>query len=178
VTEGMAVESETEEVAEWRRSTVEMLMVEGNHFCMFCEKSGDCELQAVAYRLGIAAPRYPALWPKRRVDASHPDVLIDHNRCIFCARCVRTSREVDKKSVFGFVGRGVDKRLAVTTDGRLSESELEETDAAVDACPVGAILRKRSAYRSPIGTRAFDHEPIGTTVEARVDITIENGATT
>ena len=77
---GMFVESETEELQDFRRAVVEMLFVEGNHFCMFCEKSGNCELQALAYRFGITAPKYPYLFPKRDIDMSHPDIFIDRNR--------------------------------------------------------------------------------------------------
>jgi coenzyme F420-reducing hydrogenase gamma subunit len=99
----MVVENDTELLRELRRDLIDMLFVEGNHFCMFCEKSGACELQALAYRFGITAPRYPFLAPRRGVDATHPDVLIDHNRCVLCARCIRASREVDGKNVFQFV---------------------------------------------------------------------------
>jgi NADH dehydrogenase/NADH:ubiquinone oxidoreductase subunit G len=67
-------------------------------FCMFCEKSGHCELQALAYRFGITAPKYPYLNPKRDIDMSHPDVFLDHNRCILCGRCVRVSQELDQKA--------------------------------------------------------------------------------
>lgn len=165
---GMIVQNETEKLRDFRKSLVEMLLVEGNHFCMFCERSGDCELQALAYRLGVTAPRFPYLFPQEReVDASHPDILIDHNRCILCARCVRTSRDIDQKQVFDFVGRGPHKRIAIRTGTRLADSEADVTDDAVDACPVGALLRKRVGFRSPIGTRRYDHAPIGTDIEAR-----------
>ena len=99
ISQGMVVESATEKVREIRKDLIDMLFVEGNHFCMFCEKSGNCELQAMAYRFGITAPKYPYMFPKREVDASHPDILIDHNRCIRCARCVRASRDLDGKEV-------------------------------------------------------------------------------
>ncbi len=162
---GITVENETDELVDMRRGIIEMLFVEGNHFCMFCEKSGNCELQALAYRLGIAAPRYEYLWPTRDVDASHPDVLLDRNRCILCARCVRTSRDLDGKQVFGFVGRGPGKKIAVNASARLSETGLDVTDEAVDACPVGAILRKREGYRIPVGLRRYDGTPIGSDIE-------------
>ncbi len=165
-TDGMVVENETEALNEMRRDILEMLFVEGNHFCMFCEKSGNCELQAQAYRLGITAPKFPYLWPHRDVDASHPDILIDHNRCILCARCVRTSRDIDGKEVFGFTGRGIQKKLAVNAEARLADTNADVTDAALDACPVGALLRKREGYRVPIGQRLFDHAPIGTGIES------------
>jgi [NiFe] hydrogenase diaphorase moiety small subunit len=176
VSEGMVVENDTDELRSWRKQIVEMLFVEGNHFCMFCEKSGNCELQAVAYRLGIAAPRYPYLWPKRDVDASHPDILLDRNRCIACARCVRTSRDLDNKDVFGFVDRGVHKLLVVNSHARLVDTNIDITDQAVSSCPVGAILRKRSAYHTPVGQRDFDSAPIGSSIESRQAPDIDGSA--
>ena len=165
VIEGMVVENDTETIREYRKTLIEMLFVEGNHFCMFCEKSGNCELQALAYRFGISAPEFPYLWPKRDVDASHPDIMIDHNRCILCARCVRTSRDVDNKHVFGFVGRGPEKRLAVNSRADLAGTDINADDQALDACPVGALLRKRVGYEVPVGQRLYDHDPIGSAIE-------------
>jgi len=163
----MVVENNTEKLRAWRRAVVDMLFVEGNHFCMFCEKSGNCELQAVAYRLGIPAPQYPFLFPKRDVDASHPDVLIDHNRCILCGRCVAASRDLDGKTVFEFVGRSIHKRLAVNSAARLKDTNLDLTDEAVQVCPVGAILKKRVGFAVPIGKRLYDQAPIGSEIEGR-----------
>jgi len=164
---GMVVEIETEELAELRRTIIEMLFVEGNHYCMFCERSGNCELQALAYRFGIAAPRFQYQFPDRDVDASHPDIMVDHDRCVLCARCVRASRDVDGKSIFDFTGRGTERKVAVNAEARLDETDIDATDAALDVCPVGALLRKRTAFRVPIGERDYDEEPIGSDVEAR-----------
>jgi [NiFe] hydrogenase diaphorase moiety small subunit len=167
IADGMIVESDSDKVREIRRHIIEMLFVEGNHFCMFCEKSGNCELQALAYRFGITAPRYPYLFPERDVDASHPDVLIDRNRCILCGRCVRASRELDGKGVFEFVGRGSDRRVAVNAEAGLGGTDAAVADKAVEVCPVGAILPKRVGYAVPVGKRLYDHEPIGSDIEAR-----------
>ncbi len=173
VAPNMVVENDTPEIRSWRLQLLEMLFVEGNHFCMFCEKSGNCELQAMAYRLGMTASRFPHLWPKRDVDASHPDILLDRNRCILCGRCERASRDIDGKSVFGFVGRGAEKKLAVNARARLADTTIDLTDKAVQSCPVGAILRKNTAFRTPVGQRRFDHAPIGSDVEAKHDATSE-----
>lgn len=177
VAPGMIVENDTEEMQRHRRGLIDMLFVEGNHFCMFCEKSGNCELQALAYRMGITAPRYPYLWPEREVDASHPGVIIDRNRCVLCARCVRVSRDVDGKAVFQFVGRGPEKKLTVNAKARLEDTDLDVTDEALDVCPVGALLRKREGYAVPVGERAYDHEPIGSDIERKSDETIAAAAT-
>ena len=54
----LAVESETAELNAERRMMVQLLFVEGNHFCPSCEKSGHCKLQAVAYDLRMTSPRF------------------------------------------------------------------------------------------------------------------------
>lgn len=167
ISDGINVESETDEVNQFRKDIIEMLFVEGNHFCMYCEKSGDCELQALAYRFGIAAPKYPYQFPQREVDASHPDILLDRNRCILCSRCVRASRDLDGKNVFQFVNRGTERRIAVNAEARLADTDIDISDKAIDVCPVGAILRKRVGYRVPVGKRTYDQEPIGKDIETR-----------
>jgi [NiFe] hydrogenase diaphorase moiety small subunit len=168
--EGLVIENNTEELTAFRRSIIEMLFVEGNHICPFCEKQGNCELQALAYRFGMIVPTYPYLYPKIEVDASHPDVYIDRNRCVLCGRCVRASRDLDGKSVFGFVGRGKDKRIAVNAEHSLSETQLTAADKAAEICPTGSIVVKRTAYRVPYGKRLYDHEPIGSDIEKRAKI--------
>jgi [NiFe] hydrogenase diaphorase moiety small subunit len=165
VAPGMVVECDSEALREYRRSILDMLFVEGNHYCMFCEKSGNCELQALAYRFGILAPKYALLNPKRDIDMSHPDVFLDHNRCILCGRCVRVSQDVDRKNVFQFVGRGQGKKLQVNGDC-LGDTDLEATDEAVSSCPVGALMPKRVGYAVPVGRRAYDSSPIGSDVDA------------
>ena len=165
IAEDMVVENNTDELLKVRRNIIEMLFVEGNHFCMFCEKSGNCELQALAYRFGITAPRHPYLFPRREVDASHPDIFIDRNRCILCGRCVNASRDLDGKNVFEFVGRGPGKRVAVNADANLGDTDAAVTDRAVEVCPVGALLVKRVGYAVPIGRRLYDHKPIGSDIE-------------
>ena len=167
VAEGINVESNSEQVENLRKNIIEMLFVEGNHYCMFCEKSGNCELQALAYRFGIAAPRFPYQFQKRDVDASHPDIYLDRNRCILCGRCVRASRQLDGKEVFQFVERGPNKRIAVDAQ-KLSDTDAASSDRAFDVCPVGAILRKRVGFAVPVGQRLYDQKPIGSDIEKPV----------
>jgi [NiFe] hydrogenase diaphorase moiety small subunit len=158
---GMVVENDTPALNEDRRALVELLFVEGNHICPACEKTGACDLQAVGYHLGVTALRFDHFFPPRDLDASHPDVLLDRNRCILCALCVRASSDVDRKNVFAIAGRGINSKLVVNAaSGRLGDTDLAIDDTAVRACPVGAILVKREAYTVPIGSRRYDRHPI------------------
>ncbi|MDE2396092.1 MAG: (2Fe-2S)-binding protein, partial [Burkholderiales bacterium] len=81
---GAEVQSDTEELNLQRKTLLQMLFVEGNHFCPSCEKSGNCLLQSTAYQVGMEGPHFEEFYPDRPVDASHPDILLDFNRCILC----------------------------------------------------------------------------------------------
>ena len=166
VSEGALVQNDTPELREVRRALIEMLFVEGNHFCPACEKSGNCELQAIAYRHGISVPRYPLQFPQRELDLSHPDIMIERNRCIQCARCVRASEDIDGKHAFGFLGRGLDKRIGVGANQQLGTTQVNARDKAIEVCPVGCLMKKRIGFAIPIGQRRYDHDPIGSDVES------------
>jgi len=167
VTEGMIIVNDSEQLNAYRKNLVEMLFVEGNHFCMFCEKSGNCELQAMGYRFGVTAPKYPYMFPKRDVDATHSDIYLDRNRCIMCGRCIRASRDLDGKFVFQYIGRGHNKKVGVNAEARLADTDMSAADEATNICPVGAILKKRVGFAVPIGKRLYDHQPIGSEIEAK-----------
>ena len=159
--EGLVVENNSETVNKERRALLQMLFVEGNHVCPACEKSGACQLQAVAYYAGMLDPHFTHFFPKRSVDASHPDVAIDFNRCILCELCVRASRDNDKKNLFSISGRGIGSRLVIhPPSGKLGDSDFSAADKAAHVCPVGAILPKHRGYDRPIGERLYDREPI------------------
>lgn len=154
---GMQVANNTPELNEVRKTITQLLFVEGNHICPSCEKTGNCTLQAVAYHLGMLDDHFPLFYPKREVDASHPSLLLDRDRCILCELCVRASREVDGKNVFAIAGRGTEAHLIVNTDsGLLGDSDISLDDLAAHICPVGAILIREHGYDVPIGRRTFD----------------------
>ena len=164
VTDGMVIENDIPELNELRKAIIEALFVTGNHFCPSCEKSGNCELQALAYRYQMMVPRFPYEFPIRDVDASAEHIFHDRNRCILCKRCIRTITK-DGKNVFAYKGRG-GKHLQVMMDQELA-SQLSEQEAqeAMEICPVGAILKKEQGYLVPIGERKFDKLPIGSDIE-------------
>ena len=146
---GQEVEVDTPELNAIRRTLVQMLFVEGNHFCPGCEKSGNCQLQALGYEFEMMTPHFVHFFPDLGVDASHPDALIDFNRCIQCELCVRASRDVDGKDIFALAGRGLDshhrRQFADAANWATRISPI--TDKAAHVCPVGAILSQARRLR-------------------------------
>lgn len=163
---GLEVESNTEELNRQRKTLLQMLFVEGNHFCPSCEKSGNCLLQATAYEMGMEGPHFEEFYPDRPIDASHPDILLDFNRCILCELCVKASRDVDGKNIFAISGHGIGTHLLVNSvSGRLADTAMMLGDRAADICPVGVILPKRRGFMIPIGQRRFDKKPVSEQVD-------------
>jgi len=174
---GMEVESHTPEIMDKRRMLLQMLLVEGNHFCPSCEKSGHCKLQAMCYALGVMNPHFNQFYPDRPVDSSHPEMLLDFNRCILCELCIRASAEVDKKNVFALSGRGIKKHLIVNAEsGRLADTNFTVDDKAAQVCPVGVILRKRKGFAVPIGARPYDVKPITDQAERFKPVVVKEGS--
>ncbi|MBV8087764.1 MAG: (2Fe-2S)-binding protein [Chloroflexi bacterium] len=157
------IEVQTLELQELRRDLLRMLFVEGNHFCPVCEASGGCKLQALAYQCDVLDVGFRQQFPRRELDASHPEVLLERDRCILCGLCVRASHELDKKDVFELAGRGAHTHLIVNSpSGRLGDSVLTKDDAAAAICPVGALIRRGNAFATPIGQRLHDRAEAAT----------------
>lgn len=164
VHDGMKIENNTDELNEVRKEIIELLFVSGNHFCPACEKSGNCELQALAYRYKMMAPRFPFAFPQKEIDASHPRIIKEQNRCILCKRCIRGIKDEDGKSYFALKNRG--KYSVVVVDRKLAlEMSIEKAREAMDICPVGSILLREKGWDEPIGTRKYDKVPIGSDIE-------------
>ena len=160
VVEDMAVVTRTPELEAFHKSVVEILFAEGNHLCPSCERSGNCELQALAYRYRVTVPHFPYLFPKRDVEAWHPKLVKDHNRCIQCKRCIRGIRNDKGQAIFAFGKRG--DKVVINIDPETSKDISDElAQQAMDICPVGAILRKGKGFDTPIGRRTYDRPPIG-----------------
>ena len=91
---GMVVVTNNERITRSRRTVLEFIFAERNHNCMFCEKSGDCELQQLAYDLQMDHMLVPQAFNSFPVDVTNEYMGIDHNRCILCGRCVRACAEL------------------------------------------------------------------------------------
>ena len=155
VKEGMQVEINTPELIDTRKAIIEMLFAEGNHFCPSCEKSGNCDLQNLAYDMGLTFSRFPHVFSNKYVDFYPKRMIMEANRCILCKRCVEEIQTTDGMDIFSFVNRGVNTRVHIDYE---QEQKLSESEAlhAMNLCPVGAILVKGMIYEQPFGERKYD----------------------
>lgn len=159
VAPNMRVLSESEDIQNIRKSIIEMMFVDGNHYCPSCEKSGNCELQAFAYKYEMTAPRYDYTFKERQNFTDSPYLMLENNRCIFCRRCVRGIKSEEGENYFSSAQRGDKAHRSANGDliRTMSETTAEE---AMAICPVGSILKKEKGFSTPIGERLYDNEPI------------------
>jgi formate dehydrogenase major subunit len=146
VNDGMEVQTETDASVNVRKFVLELLFAERNHYCMFCQMSGDCELQDAAYRYGLDHFTYPRPYQKLGVDASRKYFIMDHNRCILCTRCVRGCSEITANHTLDVRERGFDSMITADLNVSFGDSGCVECGTCLQLCPTGALIDARSAY--------------------------------
>jgi NADH-quinone oxidoreductase subunit G len=145
VTEGMVVETETPEIAQARKATIELLL--GNHplDCPVCDAGGECELQDMTFKYGAATSQYVEIKQHREEQQWSPVVFFDRPRCILCYRCIRMCGEGMDVWALGVQNRGVSSVIAPNRQDHL---DCEECGMCIDACPVGALTSDSYRYKT------------------------------
>lgn len=146
VSEGLNVETRSERVRKARRFVLEMLFSERNHYCMFCEMSGNCELQDLGYEYGLDHWVYPTYQERFPVDATRDAFLMDHNRCVLCRRCVRACAELVANHTLGMRQRGPKTMITADLNVPFGDSSCIGCGTCLQVCPTGALIDKRSAF--------------------------------
>lgn len=143
--EGMVVRTETEKLQRYRRTIIEFLASEGNHHCAVCVSNNHCELQDLAYRVGLQSVRVPYIYPAKSLDATHALFVMDHNRCVLCTRCVRVCHEVEGAHTWDIAGRGIECEIIADLKQPWGDSQsCTSCGKCVAVCPTGALFAKGS----------------------------------
>jgi formate dehydrogenase major subunit len=139
--DGMHVFTESPKILRLRRNLIELVLTDHPLDCLTCEVNGNCELQAVAAKVGIREVRYPTGENHlgRGKDRSHVFMTSDMAKCIHCARCVRACDEVQGQFVLSMHGRGFDARIIKGLDRDFADSPCVSCGACAQACPTSAI---------------------------------------
>jgi bidirectional [NiFe] hydrogenase diaphorase subunit len=154
VTANQVIHTNTEKLRNYRRMIIELFFAEGNHVCAVCVANGHCELQTLGYRVGLTHVRVPYLFPAAEVDASHPQFVLDHNRCVLCTRCVRVCDEVEGAHTWDVSDRGMGSEIIADFSQPWGESTTcTSCGKCLEVCPTGALWPKNGSigtvHRAP-----------------------------
>lgn len=157
--DGMVIYTNTERIKETRKMIIELYLSNGKHNCMSCEANGACELQEVAYNLGIEKSGFPVVEKNMPVDSSSPMIIRDMNKCIQCYRCIIGCNNIAVNEVLDMGYRGSKMTVVCDTDKRMGESSCVVCGECVQLCPTGALIEKKTVGKG----RAWETDKTQTT---------------
>jgi NADH-quinone oxidoreductase subunit G len=145
VAEGQVFITESPEIAQARKATIELLL--GNHplDCPVCDAGGECELQDMTFKYGAGESLYAEAKHHRDEQQWSPAVFYDRPRCILCYRCIRMCGEGMDVWALGVQNRGVSSVIAPNDGDQL---DCEQCGMCIDVCPVGALTSGSYRYKT------------------------------
>jgi len=146
ISEGMEIETESPRVVLARKLVLDMLFSERNHYCPFCEISGDCELQNLGYRYGIDHWVYPTYTKAFSLDATRKYFVMEQNRCVLCQRCARACGELVANHTLGLRQRGAESMIHADAEVPFGESTCISCGTCLQVCPTGSLVDRRSSF--------------------------------
>lgn len=155
VTEGMAIRTNSPRVRRARKTIIELLVANHPQDCLFCVRSGNCELQSLTQEYGVRTQRYTGERKRARIDIASPAIERDPEKCILCGRCVRICHESQHVGAIDFVHRGFKSTVAPALERSLNTVPCVDCGQCVVNCPVGALTEKS---HQKVVWEAINHE--------------------
>ena len=136
---GMVIYTNTKRIQNYRKLMIELLLSSHDRDCTVCHKNGMCELQSLAYKVGVHDVRFPNTGEKKKIDMSSPSIVLDPNKCILCGDCVRTCDEIQGVGAINFAFRGSKTQVIPAFHKKLSETECVGCGQCAAVCPTSAL---------------------------------------
>jgi NADH-quinone oxidoreductase subunit G len=136
---GQIIHTNTEELREIRKISIELILANHDRECTSCVRSGSCQLQDIARRLGITKIRYRSIHQPKPVDVSSPSLIRDPNKCVLCGDCVRFCDEIQSVGAIDFAYRGHEAAVVPAFGRDLGAGECVNCGQCAAVCPTGAL---------------------------------------
>jgi len=145
VWEGMEVRTNSPEIRQARRDIVELLLDNHPMDCQTCERDGRCELQNLAYAMGVRARHFEGRRKRFPIELSSHAVVRDSEKCVLCGRCVRVCAEIQGVHNLSQHGRGFHTIVAPAHFADMDDSACIQCGQCINVCPTAAFTEKRGA---------------------------------
>lgn len=143
VTEGMEIITDSPRVREARKVNVELLLANHPEDCLQCDRNLNCELQQLAFNLGIHEKRFVRTRKEHvNKDETSLSLVRDPEKCILCGRCVAVCEQIQSVKAIDFSGRGLKTKISTFWDTGLGNSICINCGQCALICPTGAITER------------------------------------
>lgn len=136
---GMVISTNSKSLQQYRKLIIELLLASHCRDCTTCTKNGMCELQSLAYKVGVHAIRFLNNKKEVPIDISSPSIVVDPNKCILCGDCVRICKEVQGIGALEFVHKGAKMEIRPKDGKKLCETGCVGCGQCSVVCPTAAI---------------------------------------
>ncbi len=143
VQEGMVIQTNSPEIREARRDIVELLIDNHPRECQTCERDGNCELQNLAYSMGVRERLFEGKRKRHPLDNTSVSVVRDSEKCILCGRCFRVCNEIQGVSNLSQQGRGFSTVVTPAHGANMDDSVCVQCGQCINVCPTAAFQEKR-----------------------------------
>lgn len=137
--DGMIVYTNTPRLMKYRKLILELLLAAHCRDCTTCIKSGECQLQSLAHRMGVGNIRFENTKEQHPLDFSSPSIVRDPNKCILCGDCVRMCDNVQSVNAIDFAYRGTRALVTPAFNKKIAETDCVNCGQCRVVCPTGAI---------------------------------------
>ena len=137
--DGMVIYTNTPRLMKYRKMILELLLAAHCRDCTTCIKSGECQLQALAHRMGVTTVRFENTKEQYPLDFSSPSIVRDPNKCILCGDCVRMCDNVQSVNAIDFAYRGTKALVTPAFNKKIAETDCVNCGQCRVVCPTGAI---------------------------------------
>lgn len=137
--DGMIVYTNTPRLMKYRKLILELLLAAHCRDCTTCIKSGECQLQSLAHRMGVGNIRFENTKEQYPLDFSSPSIVRDPNKCILCGDCVRMCDNVQSVNAIDFAYRGTRALVTPAFNKKIAETDCVNCGQCRVVCPTGAI---------------------------------------
>ena len=137
--DGMVIYTNTPRLMKYRKMILELLLAAHCRDCTTCIKSGECQLQALAHRMGVTTVRFENTKEQYPLDFSSPSIVRDPNKCILCGNCVRVCNELQGVGALDFAFRGSEAMVMPAFDKEIAATDCVNCGQCQIFCPTGAI---------------------------------------
>lgn len=127
------------DIVKFRKSILELLMIDHPHDCPVCEEGGHCHLQDMTVMTGHTYRRYRFTKRTHYNQYLGPFIAHEMNRCITCYRCIRYYKDYAGGEDLGVFGIHDNIYFGRVRDGMLQS---EFSGNLIEICPTGVFTDK------------------------------------